>query len=394
MYNLFSEDKSGMLIDTGEAIKKYFLSRLHDATQIKDVDLQNRINLWRSIEIYHNLKLNHSDISERVNHLYEKHKIYLDSSPEKYVPNFHKQCWQNIFELVMADLIGKKFSLIKKNSPPDLIFQTEKSQYFIECSTRAASLIDKYDTLLPDFMMFFKIAELLYGIASESIKSFWYFEPYIAQLWRTLPDNNKATIRNQLGLTDKEDHKIIEKINEWIFWNQYACMYFKKILPDAVLQHLEKIKFPTSSTFNETIDIPFIVRCIALLISQKLEKEYFQNSAKGVIAISLSMLKPGLNIIPLDDIIYSLIKTFFSTLESVMKNKSQEFKNRVFLNTKNLYALVIDNSWYNWFPHESGPEHNNYRVIYNEDVYEVDIFESLISHRTIVNLSYSQFDSA
>lgn len=71
-----------------------------------------------------------------------------------------------------------------------------------------------------------------------------------------------------------------------------------------------------------------------------------------------------------------------------MENESDEYKKSIARGTNNLYAIVIDTNWYNWFPQEFGLAENNYQVIYNEALYDKDIFESLIPNRIKADLSY------
>jgi hypothetical protein len=406
MINLFAEDKTSELEEKQKALQSYFASRCAGG----DIDskLQNRINTWRSLFMYQNIRSENKNIdgiSQQINKVFEQQKQTLDSSPQTFTKNLPTQFWQNIFELVMTNLFSKNFSLKTKTLPPDLEFNYLQNTYFVECTARASSLLDRYDNLLPVFNDFFETS-MLFLQKNELMKSQfeawtnpWYLEPSIQQLWHEMDEKEKNFIIEKLDTTDEKE--IIEKINNWVFLNRYIGIYFIDIAPEIIIQKLTAINIPLNMISHEEDDIYFRAQCIALMICSKLEKDYFHQNKPGIIAISLSMLSPSICSNNLDRVIEYLLKTFHMTLNIAMKNKPHEIQQKILNGLNNLYAIIIDDCWYNWFPDVVRNLHgakfppgydNSYWVIYNEQLiedptYDSDIFKSLIPHRTKAPLS-------
>jgi len=378
MINLFEEDGQQQLNQIQQKIKTYFFNRYKDCVK-SDKKLQNDLNRWHSLFAYQLFKSKNIQIADRINQLYETHKKHLDSNETAFIKSFPNQCWQNIFELAIAELISKNFTLNEKNEPPDLIFSVTEKLYFVECSSRSTSFMDKYDQHLPDFDLIFDVAKIFFD-KHEHLKEknasseCWYFDSSIQSIWWSMTSNERLIIKNKLTLNT--DSEVIVKIRDWIFWNRYACFSFKEILPDEILSKLESICFPMGSTSGSGgVDVSFIARCLAVIVCEKLEKSYFQKNNPGIIAISFSMFFSGVEIIPVDLVVNYFLKTFFSTLTFVMKDKPMSFQHKVLSGLKNLYGILIDTSWYNWFPdivktlygaNFPAGYNNCYTLIYNE----------------------------
>ncbi len=402
MINLFEKSKEEELHKLTKEIQSYFSGRCNSTIQ-PDKKLQQKINTWRNLSAYQYLKLDeeHSAaIIARINEWYNKYKNKLDSTVEKFTKDFTVQCFQNIFELVIADLISKKFTLKTKNSPPDLEF----NQYFIECTTRTTSLLDEWDKLLPKFSDFFDVSSMLFNKfillkRSYNLSSSWYFDTSIEFTWENLSHDQKEYITAKLSfLSTKSSTEIIKKICDWISINRYACLHFKNILSPELLDKLKQIEFPINSTSDEKTNFYFIAKCIALSICDKLKADYFQKGNPGIIAISLTSLVPGISFS--DPATRTILDYLYTNLFEILRSAVQEKfddteKEKIFHGQHNLFAIILDTNWYNWFPDIlensgaakfSGGCKNIYSVVYNtkfltDNKHEPYLFDSIIMYR-------------
>ena len=173
--------------------------------------------------------------------------------------------------------------------------------------------------------------------------------------------------------------EIIAKFKEWIFYTRYAGFHFKNLISNELIFKLKSIAFPVDA-FCETKHIAkfqkHLVRCIAQGILDKLTKKYFEIGAHIILAISLAPFQQLISprILFSNGFLKALLPRYLSEVaKEKYKDKGTEAK-KLQNNIKNLYAVLIDTTWYNWFPEiakcreearfSDGCE-NCYGVIYN-----------------------------
>lgn len=400
--DLFTQDISKKRDDLQNELKQYFEDRVKNNPSIeKNIKIQNSmINSWDSYCKYENLRLDNTWEEQRktINDLYCKYKNLLDSHQKEFLTKFPAQFWQLTFELAIASLLSKNSSLSlkeknicnnrKKISEPDLKFDYNNQDYFVECTSACSSLLDQFDEFLPEFEKFYHFS----GILSEKNGTkFWFLKSNIEHSCRAFSHEEKKKIKKELNI-DVDDARIFSDIDRWISLNRYACTYFKEVIPNFIKEKLASLSIP-DGTSGERYDINFFIKIIALKIVEKLQKPYFQNNNAGVIAISLAMLpQDTISLFALPSSIKN--KNFFNEkavealnaeLDRLIRPKEEAIQEKILIGLENLYAIIIDTTWHNWFSSSTNYQ-NHYGVLYNENYKNYSknlIFNSVIPYHGI-----------
>ncbi len=350
---------------------------------------------------------------------------FLDSTEDQFLKAFKGNFGDRIFELVMADFIGKKFQLRerpkehKKNgiSMPDLEFVHNNKLYYLECTTRNTSLIDRYVYEHNELDVYFEIADLLYKKYEELKRenavweqSGWHTYGVIFEIYhRRLDEKERKSVgllMQQLKVDNVDD--LIVKLAEWIDFNKRIYNGFRDILPLELVHKLEQRIIPVSLVKLDLFDanhLNFIIKSLVLKILEKVLKgSYFSHKMPVIIAISLSLLPDSMDTVVAINYCHNLESLLSKELKEVLNSSvySQEEIKKILKNMKYLYAIIVDSSWYNWFPDILEKEHhkklfpdgygNSYRVIYNinlaEDINcDINILDSLIKNGAILSLT-------
>ncbi len=194
---------------------------------------------------------------------------------------------------------------------------------------------------------------------------------------------------------------MFEKLKDWIYICSYALCYFKHILPSVILDRLNeifrKLSLSKDSSKSEK-SREFLIDSIAYLLVEKLKlsKKYSQKKLPIIISVSLSLLLDFQTHALLKDIDHNLFKNLLK--EKLNQKLMDNNLNEESLN--DLYAIIVDTTWFNWFPviaeklvGTNFPDgfRNCYYIIYNENIgKEIDcdpgIFNSIIKNNSKMNL--------
>ncbi len=380
MIDLFNIDNEAELINEQNTLKKYFYDRYQSSIPVDNKLQLKWINVYQSYSTYQGFQGDErKEERARVNELYSRYSRVLDTNPNELQKRFPREAWQFIFELAMAEFLSRNrdIKLIEKATPPDLVFSHKNTHYFLECTTAASSMMNQYDQLLPRFDCFFRIAQFFHN---QSLTKPWYLN--IMEIWKDFLFRKKTEFQEVLIGNDGAVVNVNE-FQEWFFLNSYACLYFKKVILDEILQMLESICFPMNMVLNQFLDMNFVISRIARKIVDKLKNSYFEEK-KGIIAISFSMLAPGIfttgeltSSISSGDFFYHRNQPSLNMLNPVLneliKKETTEEQEKILAAFKNLYAILIDTTWYNWFPDVVRNKYganfhyfdNYYAVVYN-----------------------------
>jgi len=403
MTDLFIQDKSKEISEMKEELQSYFKNRSSENID-RDGNLQRKLNLLSNLVAYQELRSDNprqKKIREKINKQIVECQKFIDTPLEKFIKDFPSQCIQSSFELAVPNLVRKKHQMISRSQElkiieePDLLLEG----FFIECTTRASSLMDKFDQLLPKMHVYIEIVRMLRNILDNMGRdaSFWYFEEHNSAAIEMLGKDKIEYIRSALSIGPVSTEEIIRQFTEWVFYNRYAMVYFKELLPLEILDSLSSIGLPEIILSTGKKDYAFIASCICQCVLGKLEKKYFLGDNQGIVAISLSAYMPGLCLSyhEMGELYNYFLENqnIYPAFHKEFIKKNDKQKSNIKLGARNLLAVLIDFNWYGWFPEilieENGPEifpyeiKNCYAVIYNqypgerEDI--VRIFRGIIN---------------
>lgn len=414
--NLSAQYKVG---NRGDTKKK-----LQDYLDIKDKGLQKKIDQHTNLRAYtfHRNEPEKSFVM-KVNNLFSRFGNYLDSSEKAFISSFADNYQKSIFELVMAEFLAQKqkHSLItrsnnkKSNSDgeADLAFINQSNDYFLECTTRNSSLMDIYVEQLIDFDRYLKIAKIfhrrnkeLHDSGEHGWNACWI--TMAEQVWYRLELNQQQSIINTIKTTSTfklEDtfsshplhppRWLFIKLEEWVDLNQYAWFYFRDLLPSILTKKIKPI-LPLAKSDDMGKVIPFLIKSIVMMMIRKLDKPYFEKNIPVILALSLSTLPDFMSPTGAFNQFELIAKSIAKELQENISNyvKNEESLKKIRENLKSLYAVIIDTTWYNWFPeiveekHQakwSGGCKNCYIIIYNTRISKSIPHDHKIFTCTIMN---------
>ncbi len=393
MVNIFEHDRATELKESQDGLIRYFSSRLASA-QARDRKIQLKINQWSSLRYYQYFRsdaLLAIQMRKIINEWFEKYAKYLDATINKLLTDIPMQCSQTIFELLMADLLARKYDLIEKSTPPDLFFD----KYFMECTTSISSVIDEWDKLLPVFDDVINIFEMMFE-KSRDINQ-WFFEASIIDTCRTISSSEKEILHARLlKIFPDRSGTFVDFVCDLIHIFRYACMYFKEIVPEKVIKKLNELNFPLQSITGQFHNDAFLTKRLAMSVCGKLKESYFSDGKPGVIAVSLALVMPGFSFSADETMkfIEHLKENLISALRQTTTTCKAVDRQKIINGMNNLYAIIVDTCWYNWFPDIFGvgwdPCKNIYCAIYNENFMHAKrdqkIFDSLVRYEVALPL--------
>ncbi len=341
---------------------------------------------------------------------------YHDPNELTFIASFPSHYMQRIFELAITNLVAKKFTLLNKNQEEhDLTFFFQDQKYYLECATRTPSQMDKFYDYLPHFDLYCQAAKLLIAKFNELTEKYklsdadkWYFETSIEFTWAEMGDEEKLKI---IGVFEKEPNissakEILTKFQDWVYFNEYACLFFKNFIPSDLWPKYKDIDFSKmfSGRNNYLDDSKFAIDSIIEKILDKLTKKYFADNVPVVLAISIANFPEIAPIPSMPIFLEYLIDNLPRKLTEAISNHKDS--NQLQKNSKNLYAILIDSCWYNWFPNIAKNRYrgsfphdidNHYAVIYNTNcssspTSDNKIFESLVNYRVSLPLCAEELE--
>jgi len=333
--------------------------------------LQELINTYSNYEYYQRVR-NNPELKDLVNKLFSELKSYSDIS----CANFSGNCQQRVFELVMGDFVRCNGGGLKKpeykNGCPDWIFEKNGKEYYLECTTRNTSLMNKFCEFVPEFPNYLQVANIFLekkadlqqnkGLSYDPWYMYWemiagfFCEEEWGKVIKILSVDNRDTALN--------------KIKEWVYYTRYAMSYFQSIIPGDIVTKLKNVGFPDSKdcymdTKKCEANRNFLLDSIARMICDKLAKSYSKKQTL-ILAVSLALFQ--------DQLIAPGYPVSFDerTAEYLLKKIKENSKSKSEVSTCKLYAIILDTTWYNWFPdvagtHSTDGYKNYFRIIYNEN---------------------------
>lgn len=183
-----------------------------------------------------------------------------------------------------------------------------------------------------------------------------------------LTEENKKNIIKNLNLPNNlscPTEKHLEGFNQWISENRYALRHFKECVPDKIKERLSQIDFPVNYSYskdNVSLFQSRLSKFIKQAAKNKLEGSYFSEGVPVILAISLSLI----NDVKMIRNAKSIIERIACELPKIICEDPEINKD----NLQNLYAIIIDTSWYNWIAQIVGASMPNgydncYGIIYN-----------------------------
>jgi len=356
--------------------------------EVKKKGIQAKINKHTNLQAFINHKTNHAaTFVETINNLFEKHIIHLDTSEKAFLSSFADNYQKNVFELVIAEFSSNNFTLLprpeKELSPlisePDLAFTHNEKTYFLESTTRNSSLMDKFAEHLYEFDLYLEAAQILQNCQTglrEQKEFGWGADWSIMAepLWYRLDITSQQRVSNLIKKTAayaKKDAisparpldyiQIIHLISNWADLNLYAWFYFRNILPPILIQKMAPI-MPRCMSCDMAEFSQFLVKSVVTMIVRKLECAYFQKKTPVILALSLSTLPDfmstamafnqfGQIAASISNELRTNITTYVTDKNKIEDEESIKEKIKIISeNIKSLYAVIIDTTWYNWFP--------------------------------------------
>lgn len=344
MNNLYKQDITSRLIEIKTKINA------HETLK------QNEIIEYSNLIAYDQHRSGDEEIRRVIEALFQKNIKHLDLNDDEFVSSFTGNYMQRIFELVMADFIANKFALLNRDSDKTMEFSfvANEKRYALECVTRTAGQMDKFYKLLPFFTQYCQAAkiffeghtrwETMYSITNSE----WYYN--IDLRWHDLDESERSEILNifhDLGIDSERN--IFEKLNHWIYFNRYACLLYKNLIPDDLWAKFNQIQFPIGTLCGDGVPInEYALDSIVKCIIGKLRKSYFASGESMIIAISLSTFAEFMSFEPMQGFIHYLGMNLCWKLNAAINNEID--KDNLNQRLRNLYAVLIDTNSYNWFP--------------------------------------------
>jgi hypothetical protein len=366
--------------------------------EIDEKGFQYKIDQHTNLQAYaYHSDENDQTFVKNINNLYFLHSTYMDSTEKDFTSTFSDNYQKKIFELICAELMARNFKLIHNPSGSDIGFENRSKSYLLECTTRNSSLMDVYVNTLADFDRNLKVARIFQRCHKKLADSREYgwggsWCIYVEQLWYELNSKERQKIINlfsaeinpellcNTSLQSVLPKWLSKKLNKWVDLNQYAWFYFRNILPPILARKMKTI-LPSCKSDDMPEIAKFLIKSIVAMTMRKLDRKFFEKKMPVVLALSLATLPDFMSISPA-----------FNNFEGMAKSIAIEFREnakfylkdgqdlKIFReNLKFLYAIIIDTTWYNWFPKIVEDKHqvkwpderkNCYIAIYNNNLSE------------------------
>jgi hypothetical protein len=383
--------------------------------------LQSKINNYYNLKdiAWFNQKM---DLQPEIKKLKENASFLDDyKSDTEFEKILMSKYYQTLFELSIVDFLRKsEFNVLGKDerpkysgqikkgmnpSSPDILFEHNKRQYFVECVTSNFSQMERYFTILPYFQCFIKIAKIYYKkyleLKSEQrLTDNWLH--HINDLYAKLNKFQQNEVCNLLKKTGQDlssqDPKMISRIiKKWAYINQYVYCFHKDFMDKKIVSDLMSVDIIFSDGIamvsmgtNECLDSKNqVLNGIARGLIGKLKKNYFdknhfESQITGILAIGLSTIRDRL-ISPAEINITNLLEEFSKLFQKECKWDQE----KIITSLDNLHCIIICTSWYNWFPKYAKEHHNAsfpngfdnaYMAVCLDDIHQIEdyLFKSHI----------------
>ncbi|HBD7060342.1 TPA: hypothetical protein KKW48_003124 [Legionella pneumophila] len=359
---------------------KNLLDKIRGVNSCSD-GIQRKINRLDNLVAYKN-HIADEEIKSEINQLLYQALPYSDISYDEAYNSFPSNYLSKVFELAIFKFL-KVTQLLdlccKRNSePPDFLFMINSIQHQVECVTRTSSLMNEFYKIIPDFGKFKEVSKILKeendireGLYQSKFDNI-FSEPVIAVLFRELSIEKTDKIQKIMGVSNK---LLCEQIFiHWVYCIKYSYLFFTDCLSLEVINELENISLPRILCGNESHDKKtndFILNGIVSAIVEKAKKSYFAAPDKPItLAISFSLSRNFLSVPDPTTIIGFICNKLRDEVNSKV---DIQLGVNIF---DNLYAIIIDTTWYNWFPEIAIKRHgakfqtgfnNCYGCIYNSE---------------------------
>ncbi len=362
------------LINEYVNIKTYLYHALNEPQEVEEKDLK--------IE----------ELKRRVNNLYANFIKYSDTPDSKFKNDFINNYGQKIFELMGADLIHKEYATLMARTPaeglPDWEFQANKKKYYLECVTRSSCRINDYIKLNRKFYdyisvanTFYKINDTLKSSSPVHIQEWWYDSIIENNIWNDMDNLSKNIVWNKLGHKSPVPQNIAEndlkEFKAWVTCNCYMLVYFKELIPNNLLTGLEKVGLIDPNIFSDLNSIQYfrkylLPRLVGQAVIDKLNKQYSREDIPIILFVSLSLFLDFQMISSPSNLINEIVSQLPDKINDLAIEDSERYKNAK-KGIENLYAIIFDTTWYNWFPdlYGNGKRDSYYGIVYNTNLSEI-----------------------
>lgn len=314
---------------------------------------------------------------------------FRDKSNSDIQAGFTKNYAAELFELAMFDLL-QPFTLVKrphlqisqsdrKSTEPDFVFVHDSNDlpHQFECTATSPGRFDEYLKLLQEFDKYYVIAELIYAKRHRFPNNNVFWECITNIVLDGLTENEEKQVTNMLGEGSFKETK--NKFLLWVSIIRHASVNYRDFISTEKTDLLNKVAFPLGSEAGDETDdqrmIEFMTKRIAYAVLDKLTKKYCHLGNPVTLGISISLIKPTLGLpnpqYLLDYLRKNLMKCLLE-LSLAEKYRQENLSKSI----DNLYAIILDTCWYNWFPqiaverfNAKFPQgfNNCYACIYNSD---------------------------
>lgn len=330
----------------------------HELRKKLDIDniekKQSIINTIDNFSAYQHHR-NDLEIRSQINQLQYQAERYIDMTQKQSYNSFPSNYLSKLFELGIFQFLNEtqKLNLCEKTTPPDFKFEYDSIEHHVECVTCTSSLMDEVYKQKPNFHECIKAAKILIDTNSQIGKRFdnamdsWAISILINELDREESLNFKTLL--QADTIDEAKKSFLF----WLYLMRYSRLFFNDVLSETERDELDKIKLPNNLCGNGVHDIRtrnWILHSIVRSINEKSKKSYFKDIEKPItLAVSFSLNRDFLSIPNPGSILSFACENLYHALENGLSDAGV---------INNLYAIIIDTSWYNWFYEIAKKRHN------------------------------------
>jgi hypothetical protein len=390
-------------------IEKYRKNVVENEDILKGI--QGKINNLYNLKHY-KASSQDPDFLSNINLLVQKSISYGDRSTEEYRSSFPENCGSMVFESAIFQLLDSDENLektkrennikekvkSKASDMPDYSFidKANNTLHYIECVSKTSSRFLDFIKILPSFEHYYGAVMLVHKRFEEKkiLHSYeewkkWYHAEEHA-IYNLTQEKRDAFISYMVAIKPTQSvcslKKAIEVFSECTDIIRYAGFYYPFFIEQEVLDRLKKVDFPSGYFWDEKIDLKFtkiLTAAIADALIEKMKKEYFKKGHPVTLAISFSLRKEfnvqDILTVGLVSYLQQHLKEYIldGLLKADFSNPKKTFsKSEYNCAIQNLYAIILDGTWYNWCPDIVTQRHganfpdenrNCYLCIYNKN---------------------------
>ena len=175
-------------------------------------------------------------------------------------------------------------------------------------------------------------------------------------VFQNISESEKRNVERVMkDLEIETPNNLMIELEEWIYLSQCIYHQFQDLLPRELVEKIKNCIMPITVCRNGNADreyLKFLVKGVALKLIEKLKRSYFEENVPVILSISLATLPDHLSTVAVMINVDGIQDLLIDELSNIINNGkySQNEIKKFSENIKYLYAIIIDTSWYNWFP--------------------------------------------